>query len=104
MHHALELDSGCAKKVRHRSAAPAGIQHNLRAFIAPLSVRAAAKRNSFVLSNASTPATKIVFDDPDIQKQSEGFLSVDDLIRTAERALEVANYDVWLRQIIEIDQ
>ena len=39
---------------------------------------------------------KIVFDEPDIEKQSEGFLSVDDLVRTAAQALDDAKYDVWL--------
>jgi hypothetical protein len=47
-------------------------------------------------SGMMTYSGKIVFDDPDIQKQSEGFLSVDDLVRTAAQALDDAKYDVWL--------
>jgi hypothetical protein len=39
---------------------------------------------------------KIVFDEPDMEKQASGFLSVDDLLQKADRALNGSKFDAWI--------
>jgi hypothetical protein len=39
---------------------------------------------------------KIVFEEPDIKAQSEGYLSIDDLFGSAASALKAAGYQVWI--------